>query len=78
MTDPAPPGACFRCGIPGHWADTCPWLAKATTKGEHEARIAKYIERWTDGDITPWQKREFISAENKLWYGGKCPPALAH
>jgi hypothetical protein len=67
---------CFRCLSRGHIAADCGELKPATSKAEHEARIARYVTRWTDGDITEWQKREYIRQENKLWYDGKVPSRL--
>lgn len=61
--------SCFRCGNPGHWADSesCPWLRKAATPKEHEARIGEFVRRFHEQEITPYQKREFIRRENELW-----------
>lgn len=63
-------GTCFRCGEYGHWAESesCPWLKKAATQAGHEARIARYVERWINHEITPFQKRAFITAENQMWH----------
>ena len=62
-------GTCRRCEQPGHWQDdpACPWLQRAVSKAAHLARIARYVERWIDGGITEWQKREFITQENQVW-----------
>ena len=66
-------GPCFRCGNPGHWAEseTCPWNTKAATKTEHRARIAAFVQRYWDKQITAWQKREMIRHENEV--DGKDP-----
>lgn len=79
MTEPQFHGDCFRCGGLGHWADSdnCPWLKKAATKTEHQARIDSLRDRFTEFVITPWQRREYIKHENKLWYDGKVPSAIA-
>ncbi len=74
MTDPAPPGNCFRCGKPGHWASKCDELIPAADKAEHEARLDLYRERWETGQWTPQQKWAAISAENRMWHGDKCTP----
>ena len=65
-------GSCFRCGNPGHWADSteCPWLTKAATRKEHEARIDGLKMRFLDEEIGPYQKREYIKFENELWKAG--------
>jgi hypothetical protein len=59
---------CFRCNGLDHWADSCPELMPVTTKAEHEARIAKYVE-WLveERRITVHQKRALIEAENARW-----------
>jgi hypothetical protein len=71
-------GTCFRCGNSGHWAesDTCPWLTKAATRKEHENRIAHFVSRYWNHDITDWQKREYINHENKLFYDGQIPSRI--
>ena len=65
-------GTCFRCGNPGHWADSteCPWLAKAASRREHEARIDNLTMRWHDWQIATHLKREYIRHENELWKAG--------
>lgn len=62
-------GSCFRCGGYGHWADSteCPWLAKAGTRKEHEARITEFVRRFHEQEISPYQKRQFIEQENAIW-----------
>lgn len=60
-------GNCFRCGEEGHWADHCPLNHPATTKAEHESRIAAFVERWIDGKILTHQKRQLIETENRMW-----------
>lgn len=67
---------CFRCQQPGHIAADCPELRPATSKAEHEGRIAAYIQPYWDGHLTEWQKRKAIAEENKMWYGEKCRPEL--
>ena len=67
---------CFRCDRTGHIAADCDELKPATSKDEHEARIARYVARWMDGEIADWQKRQAIAAENKMWYGDKCRTEL--
>lgn len=76
MTSVTLSGACYRCGDPNHWADLCPHNERAATKKEHEARIAGYVQRWTDGEILSREKQQMISEENKLWHGDKCRPAI--
>lgn len=71
-------GDCFRCGIPGHWADSCPELIPAATEREHEGRIAKYIDRWADRLMTTEEKRVAISLENQMWYGDSCASKLTY
>lgn len=61
------PGNCFRCREPGHIAAECGELIPAASKAEHEARIARYVQRWWDGDITAWQKQQAIRTENEMW-----------
>jgi len=67
MTAYDPGGTCHRCGKPGHWQDdpACPWLQPAATRAEHEARIETWKQRWWNFEITPWQKQQFIKAENE-------------
>ena len=65
---------CFRCEKPGHLAASCPELVPAASKAEHEARIAAYVQRWTDKKWTPQQKWKAISEENRMWHGDKCTP----
>lgn len=81
MTSPfgAGSGTCHRCGQPGHWHDdpACPLRAKAVSKAAHEARIDEFARRYSEFEITEWQKREFIREENKLWYDGKVPSRIA-
>lgn len=75
---PESAGNCFRCNGLGHWAESpnCPWLIKAKSKAEHEARINSLRDRYTEFVITVWQKTDYIKQENKLWYDGKVPSAL--
>jgi hypothetical protein len=61
------PFGCFRCNGADHWADACPELIPVTTRKEHEARIAKYVQWMWDGRITPHQKRQLIEHENAEW-----------
>lgn len=67
---------CFRCQQPGHIAADCPEQRPATSREEHDGRIAAYIQRYWDGDLTGWQKRRAIAEENRMWYGSKCRPEL--
>lgn len=67
---------CFRCDQPGHLAADCPEQMPAATRAEHEARIAEYIRRFIDGEWDARAKRNAISAENRMWYGSECRPAL--
>ena len=67
---------CFRCDRTGHIAADCDELKPAASKDEHEARIARYVQRYWDGEITDWQKRQSIATENKMWYGDKCRTEL--
>ena len=61
-------GDCFKCGLPGHWAAHCPLNYPAATRAEHEARIARIVERWDRGfGITTHQKMTLIKQENELW-----------
>ena len=78
MTTPAFNGPCFRCGKPGHWAESaqCPWLMKAAGPRQHEARIDSLRDRFTEFLITAWQRSEYIKHENKLWYDGKVPSRI--
>jgi hypothetical protein len=66
--EPAFPGDCYRCGDYGHIALDCPLAAPAASRAEHEGRIAAYIRRWQDGDITIHQKRRWITEENAMGY----------
>ena len=68
--------SCYRCEHSGHLAANCPELRPALNREEHEARIAAYIRRWTDGKITARQKQQLISDENRMWYGSQCRSAL--
>ena len=63
---------CHRCGGYGHWADDgeCPWLRKAATPKEHQARIDNLKMRFLGEEIGPYLKREYIRFENKLWKAG--------
>jgi hypothetical protein len=63
-------GNCFRCGEYGHWAESesCPWLKRAATQAEHYARLDAFRERYWAFEITPFQKRAFITAENEMWH----------
>lgn len=72
-------GRCHRCDGLAHWAESaaCPWLRKAATAKEHQARIDSLRDRYTEFAITAWQRREFIKDENKLWYDGKVPSRIA-
>ena len=60
---------CRRCTGYGHWADSpeCPWLAKAGTRKEHEARITEFVRRFHEQEISPYQKRKLIEQENAIW-----------
>ena len=71
--------SCFRCGGLNHWAesDSCPWLKKAASPKEHQARIDDLRMRFLEWKITPWQKSQYIKDENRLWYGGKVPSSIA-
>ena len=69
---------CYRCEQPGHLAADCPESMPAASSDEHEARIARYVRRWINGEITTEQKRRFISDENRMWHGSKCPPPLTY
>ena len=64
-------GNCFRCGEPGHWADHCPLAIPATTKAEHEARIARLVERFWNWEITAHEKQKLIREENAMWNSKK-------
>jgi len=59
---------CFRCEKLGHIAAECAELFPAATAAEHQARIARYVERWINHEITEYQKRAFITAENEMWH----------
>lgn len=61
------PGNCWRCEEPGHVAAECDQVRPAATRKEHEARIARLVERWHAGRITTSQKRAWIEMENRLW-----------
>lgn len=61
------PGSCWRCERPGHVAAECGEIAPAASRKEHDARIARYVERWQDGKITLSQKRAWIEMENRMW-----------
>ena len=68
------PFGCFDCNGADHWADNCPELIPVTTKAEHEARIAKYLEWCFEMEpprITPAQKRQLIEHENSMWKKAK-------
>jgi hypothetical protein len=67
---------CFRCEKPGHVAANCDELIPAASKAEHDARIALYIRRWTEGKWTAREKQRAISEENKMEYGKDCRAAL--
>lgn len=73
-------GDCFRCGGPGHWADSeqCPWLIKAESRAAHLARLDSLKARFLAWEITPHQRHEYMNYENRLWYDGKIPAHLAH
>lgn len=60
-------GACRRCGDLDHWADDCPHNQPAATRAEHLARIAGYVRRMHDWQVTPAEKRAMITAENQQW-----------
>jgi hypothetical protein len=60
-------GHCFRCGERGHWADHCELNIPATTRAEHEGRIAAFVEKWINGEILTHQKRHLIEQENAMW-----------
>ena len=64
-------GNCFRCGEPGHWAASCPLAIPATTRTEHETRIARIVERWIAGEMLTHEKRRLIEEENAMWNGKK-------
>jgi zinc knuckle protein len=71
------PLGCRRCGDPGHWEDACPHNLRACDKREHNDRIALYVARFLDGDITAIEKQHMIREENRLWYGDQLPAALS-
>jgi hypothetical protein len=65
---------CFRCGQRGHIAAECGELRPAASKAEHEARLARYWQRyqnWLDGmpgvKWTPEMKRHAIETETRMW-----------
>lgn len=60
-------GNCFRCEMPGHVAADCAELKPAQDRKDHDDRIKRYVERWTNGEITLQQKRKFIEMENRMW-----------
>lgn len=60
-------GNCFTCGTAGHWVQHCPLNNPATSKAEHEGRIARFVDRWINGEIAAYQKQNLIKAENELW-----------
>lgn len=67
-------GNCFRCDEPGHWADHCPLGIPATSRAEHEARIARILQRWEDWETTGMTtslKQRLIAEENTMWNGKK-------
>lgn len=73
-------GDCFRCGEPGHWADHCPLNYPATSRAEHEARIARIVARWFDWEstgMTTSQKKRLIEQENAMWNSAKTTGAKA-
>jgi zinc knuckle protein len=67
---------CYRCSQRGHFAADCPEQYRASSRAEHEARIAVYVRRFIDGDITAIEKQHMIREENRLWYGDDMPAAL--
>lgn len=69
------PDPCYRCGEYGHFVPDCPELKPATTRHEHESRIAAYVERWINGQWAQHQKREAITTENKMWETAKAQKA---
>ena len=66
-----PIGDCFRCGKPGHWHDNCPLQIPATSREEHEGRIAEFVRRFFDWEITARQKQALIRDENNMWKARK-------
>ena len=68
--------ACYNCGSPDHWKDACPIAVRAGSYAEHMARIASFVDRWVNGDMTIEQKRTAIGQENVQWYGPGCPSRL--
>lgn len=60
---------CYACGLPGHFAASCPLAVRAATWEEHLARIAESVQRWVDGEISIEDKQRMIAAENILWHG---------
>lgn len=67
---------CYRCGDAGHWAEACPHNERAANRADHLDRIAGYAAKCAAGQITAFDKRRMIEAENKLWYGDDLPPSL--
>lgn len=62
---------CYRCGLPGHHAANCPELQPAATETEHRQRIATYVQRWIDNQISETEKRRLVAAEYGLWNQAK-------
>lgn len=45
--------------------------ARLAHQAEHEARIARYVQRYWDGEMTAWQKQQAIRTENEMWRNRK-------
>jgi hypothetical protein len=67
-------GPCYRCGGP-HLIASCPELRPASSRKEHEWRIAEYQRRfqnWLEGipgtvKWDPETKKNAIEQENRTW-----------